>query len=168
MPKIILNIQSNEDLVAKDENIACYIVADTLSEPKIKEVIAIGKMVLSSGKKALDACRQYNLDGVIKQIDPTKPLKIQVKSLRENLKHKTLGIIIPTRRHEAMLAGEVEPDFIAFSSCETERDTEVINWYNELFLIPCAALIASTMNLSEAFDVDFVIINAKNFENFGC
>ena len=88
--------------------------------------------------------------------------------MRENLKHKTLGVIIPTRRHEAMLSGETEPDFIAFSSCESEKDAEVINWYNDLFLIPCAALVSSVKNLSTSFDVDFVIINAKNFENFGC
>ena len=168
MPKIILNIQNNKDIVAKNESIACYIVADKLSATKIKEVAATGKMVLVMGEKALEICRQYNLDGVIKQIDVTKPLKIQIKPLRENLKHKTLGVIIPPRRHEAMLAGETEPDFIAFSSCEAKQDAEVINWYNDLFLIPCAVFISSLKNISGTFDIDFVIINAENFKNFGC
>ena len=168
MPKIILNIQTDEDIITNGENIACYIVADKLSATKIKEIIATGKMVLASGEKALDICRQYNLDGIIKQVDITKPLKIQVKPLRETLKHKTLGVIIPARRHEAMLAGETEPDFIAFSSCETKQEAEIINWYNDLFLIPCAAVVSSPKSLSGAFDIDFMIINAENFKNFGC
>ena len=168
MPKIILNIQKNEDIIAKDENIACYIVSDTLAETKIKEVVTTGKMVLVEGKSALDVCQKMGLDGVVMQVDTQKPLKVQIKPLREKLKKKTLGVLIPARRHEAMLVGETEPDFIAFELCEGEHDAEVINWYNELFLIPCAAVLPETGKLPNAFDVDFVIINAKKFENFGC
>lgn len=168
MPKIILFVTDNTDKVFDNENICCYMVADDLLPSKIKEIIDTKKMVLSIGKSAFDVCKQYNLDGVVKEIDVNKPIKIQLKSLRENLKGKTLGVIIPARRHEAMLAGEIEPEFIAFYSNNKETDQQIIDWYNELFLMPAAWVIKNNEYKEEISDVDFVIIQAKNFENFGC
>ena len=167
MPKIILKVEKNDAIII-NEKIACYIVTDELSDAKVKEIVASGKMVLVQGERALDVCKKFNLDGVVKEPDMTKPMKAQLKPLREILKHKTMGVVIPARRHEAMLAGETEPDFIVFEPCEGEYNAEVINWYNELFLIPCAVVLPETENLPKSFDVDFVILNAKNFENFGC
>ena len=120
------------------------------------------------GPDALDICRKYNLDGLIKEIDVTKPVKAQLKPLREELKKKTLGVIIPARRHEAMLAGEVEPEFIAFKQTNSTDLDEVVSWYNDLFLIPLALVADIKDRINQLPEVDFVIVEAKNFENFGC
>ena len=112
-------------------------------------------------------CKEFNLDGVIKQIDTSKPVKIQLKSLRESLKKKTLGVIVPARRHEAMLAGEVEPEFITFYSDNIASAQDVISWYNEFFLIPLAWQMSDKEKTFDNINADFVIIKAKNFKNFG-
>lgn len=168
MPKIILFVASAGDRVWIDDKIACYLAADTLPEQKISEIINTGKMVLAFGAKALEMCQKYNLDGVVKEPDVSKPLKIQLKELRECLKKKTLGVIIPAHRHEAMLAGEIEPEFIIFRPTDPARDKEILSWYNDLFLIPSAWFATEGSSSEEFSDVDFVVIGAKNFENFGC
>ena len=168
MPQIILYIKKNTDHIFCSDKISCYIVDDTLPAATIKQVQATDKMVLAMGPDALDICRKYNLDGLIKEIDVTKPVKAQLKPLREELKKKTLGVIIPARRHEAMLAGEVEPEFIAFKQTNSTDLDEVVFWYNDLFLIPLALVADIKDRINQLPEVDFVIVEAKNFENFGC
>lgn len=166
MPQIILFVENAGDKIAVSDKIACYIAADTLPAAKIEELVSFKKMVLCCGERALEVCKEHNLDGVVKEIDVKKPVKAQLKPLREALKKKTLGVIVPARRHEAMLAGEVEPEFIAFYPLENGHDVELLSWYNDLFLIPAAWVADSREDL--AADVDFLIVKAKNFENFGC
>ncbi len=168
MPQVILYIENLEDKIIVSDAISCYVVNSDLPQSKIKEVQAQGKMVLSFGPKALDVCLKYNLDGVIKEVDPSKPVKPQLRPLREKLRRKTLGIIIPLRRHEAMLASEIEPEFIAFKPFKAEQDREIIDWYNDLFLIPSVWVAEDEAKQTSIPDVDFVMVKAKNFENFGC
>ena len=168
MPQIILFIKNNEDIIHKNSDISCYILSDSLPLSKFQEAIATGKMVLTIGDKALEKCKEINLYGIVKEIDVSKPVKVQLKHLREALKKKTLGVIIPARRHEAMLAGEVEPDFIAFYSDNPNKDDEIILWYNDLFLIPVAWVANDDNNQTNTPNTDFIIIDTKKFENFGC
>lgn len=166
MPQIIQLIEKDEDEIIVSDKVACYIVAAELSVKKIQAAAAVGKMVLCQGNNALDMCRLHNLDGIVAKVDVSKPLKAQVKPLREALKKKTLGVIVPARRHEAMLAGEVEPDFIAFYSSAAEHDADFLSWYDELFLIP-SAWVASGSETAVP-ETDFVIADAKKIKNFGC
>lgn len=163
MPNIILKIEKTEDKISKNEDICCYCLSSDLPKEKFDEAVATSKMVLVEGDKALEKCKEYNLDGVVKKIDVSKPLKMQVKSLRESLKKKTLGIIIPARRHEAMLAGEVEPEFIAFYSEDKAKDDDIISWYNDLFLMPLAWVCETTIDTQKKDKVDFMIVSAENF-----
>lgn len=163
MPNIILHIENKDDKVVTDEKISCYCLSDNLPKSIFNEAIATNKMVLVEGENALSKCKEYNLDGVVVKIDVSKPLKSQVKLLRENLKNKTLGIIIPARRHEAMLAGEVEPEFIAFYSNDKTKDNDIISWYNDLFLIPLAWVCDNHEDNEKKDNVDFMIVSAKKF-----
>ena len=163
MPNIILRVEKQEDKISKNEDICCYCLSSDLPKAKFDEAVAEGKMVLVEGDKALEKCKEYNLDGVVKQIDTSKPLKAQVKFLREALKKKTLGIIIPARRHEAMLAGEVEPEFIAFYSDDKSKDDDVISWYNELFLMPLAWVCEASADTQKTDKVEFMMVSAENF-----
>lgn len=168
MPKIILLIENDDDKLRPAANIVCYMVADTLSAAKINDVRQTGGMVLAFGGKALEICRRYDLDGIVAEPDTSKPLKKQLKPLREALNKKTLGVIIPARRHEAMLAGEIEPEFIAFRAEGSPHDKDIVSWYNDLFLIPSAWIVPDGGAPDDIPDVDFAIVRAKNFENFGC
>ena len=163
MPNIILRIKNPDDKIITNDDICCYCLSSYLPKAKFDEAIALGKMVLIEGDKSLEKCKEYNLDGVVKQIDTSKPLKAQVKLLRENLKKKTLGIIIPARRHEAMLAGEIEPEFIAFYSDDKTKDDDVISWYNDLFLIPLAWVCEAPADAQKTDKVDFMMVSAENF-----
>ena len=163
MPNIILRVKNNNDNIHKDESICCYCLSDELPKAKFEEAVASGKMVLIEGSNALTKCQEYNLDGVMVEPDISKPLKSQVKFMREKLKKKTLGIVIPARRHEAMLAGEIEPEFIAFYSNDKNKDDEMISWYNELFLMPLAWVCDTSFDKEKENDVDFMIISAENF-----
>ena len=163
MPNIILRITKQSDKIFKNEGICCYCLSDSLPKALFDEAVATGKMVLVEGNKALEKCKEYNLDGVVKEVDVSKPLKAQVKALREALKKKTLGIIIPARRHEAMLAGETEPEFIAFYSNNEDKDDELISWYNDLFLIPLAWVCSDKQDKEKNWDVDFMMVSAEDF-----
>jgi hypothetical protein len=163
MPQIILTLNNTDEIII-DDKISCYLISDGFSAEKIKAVVATEKMILVEGEKALDVCKKYNLDGVVKEIDVTKPVKIQLKKLREELKRKTLGVIIPARRHEAMLAGEVEPEFIAFRSNNTDKDADVIAWYNELFLIPLAWVYETEGDVNKINGIDFAIVDSKKLK----
>ena len=168
MPQIILAINNPDDEVVNSNDISCYLISDNLSEQQIKKALSFGKMVLVKGENAIDVCNKYNLDGVVKKVDTSKPIKIQLKYLREKLRKKTLGVIIPARRHEAMLAGEVEPEFIAFYSDNQLKDKDVISWYNDLFLIPSAWIVDDNLEKANLMEVDFLIIDSKKIKNFGC
>ena len=163
MPNIILRVKKESDKIIKSEEICCYCLSSDLTKSKFDEAIATGKMILIEGDNALEKCKEYKLDGVVKEIDVSKPLKQQVKFLREALKKKTLGIIIPARRHEAMLAGEVDPEFIAFYSSDKAKDDEVITWYNDLFLMPLAWVCEGAKDKEKKDNVDFMMISAENF-----
>ena len=163
MPNIILRITKQSDKIFKNEDICCYCLSDSFPKALFDEAVATGKMVLVEGNKALEKCKEYNLDGVVKEVDVSKPLKAQVKALREALKKKTLGIIIPARRHEAMLAGETEPEFIAFYSNNEDKDDELISWYNDLFLIPLAWVCSDKQDKEKNRDVDFMMVSAEDF-----
>ena len=163
MPNIILHIEKPSDKIHKSDNICCYCLSASLDKTKFDEAVATGKMVLVEGVNALNKCKEYNLDGVVIKIDTSKPLKPQVKSLREALKKKTLGIIIPARRHEAMLAGETEPEFIGFYSNDKSKDDEIISWYNELFLMPLAWVCDGKNDKEKQNKVEFMIISSENF-----
>ena len=163
MPNIILRVKDADNKIFQNENICCYCLSEDLPKAKFDEAIASGKMVLVEGKNALVKCKEYNLDGVVVEPNISKPLKSQIKQLRENLKKKTLGVIIPARRHEAMLAGEIEPEFIAFYSNDKNKDNEVISWYNDLFLMPLAWVCETNSDKEKEKMVDFMIISAENF-----
>lgn len=163
MPQIILKINQNHVKIIKDEKICCYIAWTNLDESQINELIKTQKMVLAQGENDLEFCQKYNLDGVVREIDTKKPIKAQLKPLREKLSKKTLGAIIPPRRHEAMLASEAEPEFVAFKIDNLAQAEELIDWYNELFLLPSAIEFNGEIATNDKIKTDFVIIDAEKF-----
>lgn len=171
MPKIILKINSAADTVYDSDDVCCYLAAASLPEDVLEKCQKTGKMVLLCGEGAAEKCKALGLDGMVVEPDVQKPLKVQVKKEQSVIGvHKALGIVIPARRHEAMLAGETEPDFVAFKYApeDSAAALEVIRWYNELFLIQSAVDLTSGLQDTTGADVDFVIINSRDYKDFGC
>ena len=80
--------------------------------------------------------------------------------LTKDLKHKIIGVITRSRRHEAMLISECEPDFIIFKAFNggKEKIQELTSWYNEMFLIQSALLPMEELDYT-AFKTDFIILD---------
>ena len=81
-----------------------------------------------------------------------------------------MGTVIVPRRHEAMLVSETEPEFVAFKFPQESAApaAEVVKWYNDLFLIQSAVDLTDGLQDIAAFDPDFVIINSRDYKDFGC
>ena len=170
MPQIILKINNNSDKIYENDDICCYILESELSDSTVNNVINTGKPVLFAGKHATDKLKTFG-DGIIIDVDSQKPLKPQVRPIREKIStKKIIGTIIEPTRHEAMLASETEPEFVIFRVSEHNFDKakNLIEWYNELFLIQCAAQSNSFFPRLKELDVDFLVINSQNFDDFSC
>ena len=171
MPEIILKINTCSDEVYEDDKICCYLLETSLGETYLSRFDRKDKLVLLIGAGAEDLCRRLNFDGVVTEPDLQQPLKSQIKKSRELIGNKkVLGVIICPRRHEAMLAGEAEPEFIAFKfkAEEKAKAKAVIRWYNELFLIQSALIYDSSLQDIASYPMDFLIINSQDYKNFGC
>lgn len=165
MPQIILKINSSIDEIYTSDNICSYLVGPEVPLDKLVEVSATGKPVLM-----LDATNTM-ADGSVVSIDSSLPIKAQIRPVREKIgTKKILGAIIEPSRHEAMLASEVEPEFVAFRITRDNiiKAYDVINWYNDLFLIQSAADISSEKVDIKDLTVDFVIINSQDYADFSC
>ncbi len=161
MPQIILKINRADDKIIFGDEICCYLASAELPDSVITRLRESQKMVLAFGRDAFACCCQHQLDGVFVKVDTAKPIKSQLKPLREALKGKTLGVLIPPRRHEAMLASEVEPEMVAFDMSDALPHNDFIDWYEELFILPFAVSYEQTPSNISALKSDFVIINAE-------
>jgi hypothetical protein len=63
-----------------------------------------------------------------------------------------------------MLVSECEPDFLIFRFWRDgwEANRELLKWYNELFLIQCAAQVEEDCDF-KSLPCDFVILNDVAF-----
>lgn len=166
MPDIILKINSPKDKIYTSDRICCYWLGANASAEQQRQAAASGKLVLAS----CDADIADN-DGVVIAVDSTKPLKAQIRPWREKIgARKALGVIINPTRHEAMLASETEPEFVAFRYTQDNAAaaSQVIKWYNELFLIQSAVDLSAGLVDIQGLDIDFVIINSSDYDDFSC
>lgn len=171
MPKIILKINSLNDKIYKDDSICCYLINSALPVDFIKKMQSQGIMTLLYGDNAAELCKSLNTDGMVMELDPKLPVKVQVNKIRDNIgTKKVLGTGIYPHRHEAMLVSETEPEFVIFKfpADQSAEALELLKWYNELFLIQSAIDLSDGLQDVKAFDTDFVIINSADYEDFGC
>ncbi len=171
MPKIILKINSTSDKIYVSDEICCYLVDASLPVKVLENCKKTDQLVLLCGENAAQMCKTYNMDGIVLEPNPQKPLKAQIKKDQEIIgSKKALGIIIPPHRHEAMLASETEPSFVAFKfeRDQAQKASEIIKWYNELFLIQSAVDLSDELQNIDNIETDFVIINSCDYKDFGC
>lgn len=169
MQNFIIRItQENINLVNNTE-IGCFILPDTATPDFAARFAAEAKkqnkLVLAEGEDALDFYKQFNLDGLIlNTVRQEKPRKF-IENIKAQAPKAVIGAIARNRRHEAMLVSEAEPDFIAFQIWKDglDKNIELIDWYNEFFLIQNAAYIVEDVPL-ETLKSDFVILDDAKYE----
>ena len=164
MQNFIIRITQKNTNLLSDERIGCFIVPDTVSdefaEKFINEAKQKEKLVLACGDNALRFYKQFNPDGVIlNTIQEENPRKY-IEDIRAQAQKAVIGAISRNRRHEAMLASEAEPDFIIFQIWKDglQKNLELIDWYNEFFLIQNAAWPKEDVDISQ-IKSDFVILD---------
>ena len=156
-----------------NDNICGYLFDSSFSRQELinfkKQADALEKMALLEGEKCCEMCKELDFDGVLIEVDENSPYKKQILKARDIIgKKKALGVVCPLQRHAAMIVSEAEPEFVAFRLNKEDNAEDILRWYNELFLIQSAVLSGSYEGDPRVFDTDFLILNRKEYENFGC
>lgn len=161
MQKIIVKIVE-EDLGQVNGEAECFIVGTEVGKEFVKKFVAeaskLDKIVLADGDKATELCQETGLSGVIVDLSKTEDVEKEMKRVREVIGDKFLGVISRSRRHELMLVGENDPDFIALKVWEDGLDKakELVEWYLEFFLIQLALIPQDGVDVGE-LPADIVI-----------
>ena len=169
MQNFIIRITQENTTLIEKADIGCFILPDTLDAAVADEFIfrahAQNKLVLADGENAVDFYAAHGADGLILDASKYEQPQKQVKEVQKKAPKAILGVISRNRRHEAMLISECEPDFVIFKVWQSgfEANKELLAWYNELFLIQCAAQVEESCDYA-ALPVDFVILNDSDFK----
>lgn len=170
MNKFIVKVnQENFDSLSFP-NIECFALDASLSKSFLKSFKEKAKesIVLAYGEEAPLRCKELELDGIIADLSKEEKISVKIKELQKQIGDKVLGVVSRSRRHEAMLVSECEPDFVVFKAYKdgAEKIQELTSWYNEFFLIQSAiSLEEENINFSD-FIADIVIISEVEYKKF--
>ena len=168
MQKLIINITQENFKPLEDNDLGCFILTRELSESFKQRFITqahkIGKLCLFSGQEPIEEYLKFGADGVILDLSKEeKPQRI-IKEFKQKNPKAVLGVISRNRRHEAMLISECEPEFVIFKiwADGIDKTKELLDWFNEFFLIQSAILPVDASLEIEKLAVDFIIKNDKD------
>jgi len=171
MQKIILKITSENFILQDYSNIECFALCSNLSEAFLKKTVdelqKNEKIALIYGENSADLCKLFGADGAILDLSFSEHIKKDFDSAKAKAgKNKILGIIARNRRHETMIAAECEPDFIIFKVWETlsEKQIELLDWYQEFFLIQSAADMCGEDICKDDINSDILILDEKKYK----
>lgn len=168
MQKLIINITEQNYKLLEDDNLECFILNPHLSDFFISQFIKKAqeqeKLVLVT---TAQSCLEYGADGILIDLSKSENIAADYKNLTQGLKGKFIGAICRNRRHETMLVGECEPDFIVFRAWidGKEKVQDLTSWFNEMFLLQSALLPVEEIDYS-LFKTDFVILD--DIKYFAC
>jgi thiamine-phosphate pyrophosphorylase len=111
------------------------------------------------------AARAAEVDGVhVARPDQVTPARAQMG------RGRLVGASCGMSRHDAMLAGEAGADYVLFGSPDAEptaKVAELVGWWSELFVLPCAAagiFSAESARSMAAAGADFIATHQANVE----
>lgn len=172
MQNLIIRITQENNSLLADNALQCFILNTSLPETFLKgfteKAVSTGKLVLYTGENAAEFYERHDCSGFL--LDTTKE-EIKQKDIKKIFAahpHAIKGLICRNRRHEAMLAGECEPDFIVFRTWKDgfAENKKLLDWYAELFLIQSAAQIEDDgINFAE-LNTDFIILTDSQYKIF--
>ena len=168
MQKFIIHITEPKFDLLEQADLECFILnqnlTDSFKTEFAKKAKEKHKLVLSfDAKTTMD----FNLDGVIIDLSKSTNIAADYKDLTQGMKKKFIGAICRNRRHEAMLVGECEPDFVVFRAWVDgqEKVQELTSWFAEMFLLQSALLPVEDVDFS-TFITDFVILDDTKYKIF--
>lgn len=164
MPKFIIKISSEDKSLINNENICCYLANENSAEEVLCQAKKSDKLVLAYGDNAVDICQAKELDGILLSLPIDDDFPKHIKKIRKEVGKKFMGICSPITRHEAMIASEAEPDFVAFEASGAESEAEVLDWYGELFLLQSALFYNKKIPENMLEKTDFLIINTSEYK----
>lgn len=153
--------------LAEAADIACLLLrdADAQSRALIAAAQVLGIAVLLPEDSTL--ALSLGADGVHLASDTG------VQAARRVLgKESIVGVDCGTSRHAAMLAGEAEADYVAFTGRENDpeeaADPELLNWWQVMMTLPCVAMgrvrLDQIPELAEA-GADFIALEQAVWEH---
>lgn len=172
MQKFILNLTNEDSALIADSDLECFIAPTEAGEEALKKWLDAArrhnKILLFGGKDCCAVCQKLGADGVLVDLSASEHCAKDVNFARKQIGDKVLGVISRSRRHEAMLISECEPDFVAFKVWQQgiEHTAELVSWYTEMFLIQSAAVLQEPVSAPQALDCDIVIGNAADYKIF--
>ncbi len=171
MPKFILYIDTPDETPEPCRNIGCFLLDSSLPADFSLNFAAAaraqGALVLAAGDNAAAFCQKLDLDGALFDLSRSENPVKEFKSLQKQLGAGAVcGVISRSRRHEAMLLSECEPDFLGFKiwSAGNEGTLELVAWYNDLFLIQSALWIMDDDVDIGACQTDNIIIDNRFYK----
>lgn len=171
MQKFIVEITEENETLIQDPALECYLITSSLERGFAagfaRRAAAAGKLVLAGGGDAPALCRDLCLDGFVLDVSASEKIKADFdRAVKTAGKDKVSGLIVRGRRHEAMLAGECEPDFIIFQAWRDglEKIRELVQWYSELFLIQSAVFCREEGVDFRSLAADIVILNDRFYK----
>ncbi|MBQ8481449.1 MAG: hypothetical protein IJ532_02825 [Alphaproteobacteria bacterium] len=168
MQNFIIRITQENTNLLNDDKIGCFILPDTVSADFAENFIDAArqkeKLVLVHGDNALQFYKQFNPDGIILNAVKEKNPRKFIEDIKAKAKKAVIGAISRNRRHEAMLVSEAEPDFIVFQIWKDglQNNLELIDWYNEFFLIQNAAWPQENVDMMN-LKSDFIILDDTEY-----
>ena len=168
MNKFIIKIEEENLKSLELQDIECFSLSSTLSKSFITEFKqkASDKIVLIHGDNAQELCQELDIDGIILDLSKEEKIKPLIKQAKSSNPQKIIGVISRSRRHEAMIISEEEPDFIIFNIYKDGIDNlkELTSWYNEFFLIQSAAEIKDEDILLDDITADIFILSYNQYK----
>lgn len=167
MPKFIIKISSPDKTLVNNQDICCYLADESSAPEALQAAISSDKLVLATGEDAINFCLKKNLDGVLTSHLVDEKYGKYIKSLQKELGgRKFWGAEINPSRHEAMIASEEEPEFVAFRVTKDSEAiaAEILDWYGELFLIQSALFYSSEISQELLEKTDFLILNTDEYK----
>ena len=163
MPKFILKItaESAENCI-DEKNVECFILSASLPEDCLGRIIrkieAAGKIALLEGEDAAALAVKLGADGIVADLSASTAIKKEMAAL--------LGVICRSRRHEAMIVSENEPDFVVFRiwSEGAEKTKALADWYAEFFLLQTAVEPMDGSVDFSAWPADMVILSPEDYK----
>ncbi len=169
MQKFIIRINEEDFSLPEQSAAECYILTDSLDAGFITEFAKKAKtQQFITLAETSETCLKFGLDGVLLDLAKSENVAADFTKQTDGLKGKFVGVICRNRRHEAMLASECEPDFVAFRAwCDgAEKIRALTDWYNEFFLIQSAIIPQDDSLDFTSFRTDFVILDDRKYKIF--
>ncbi len=172
MPKFILYI-SEADFSSLETDAECFLLETSLPPEFLKKFTMSAaqknKIVLFTGENAGEISARLKADGVVFDLSAAEnPVKAFKQCRRSCAKDAVVGVITRSRRHEAMLLSECEPDFLIFKIWKDgeEKTKLLVDWYTRLFLIQSAVFCRDENACWQDCETDIVILPPASYKIF--